>query len=181
MRAGAAVELEELLGPMLGADFLYVHGELLERHVGESELTHEFWGYRRDRWRSQRSDGLSFVDSPAGSLTMSRRKVLEQSASRHGPGFHLAERLLRPIHAPIWGRVTDDWRLSGAPEVLESSGRLRLGLVATEQPAERVGHIEVDPETGRLWNVTTPNFSWQLQWLTEESESSFDELFSLPV
>lgn len=176
------MELEELLGPMLGADFLYVHGELVEHHVSEeSALTHEFWGHRRDRWRVQRSDGLSFIDAPAGSVTMSQREVLEQSTSRHGPGFHLAERLLRPIHAPIWGRVSDDWRLSGQPQPLEGSGRLQVGLVATEQPAERVGHIEVDPESGRLWNVTTPIFSWQLMWLTEESEDSLEELFSLPV
>src|SRR5215210_3991122 len=116
---------------MLGADFLYVHGELVERNLGESEQTHEFWGYRRDRWRSERSDGLTFIDSPAGSATMHQQEVLEQSTAHHGLGFHLAERLLRPIHAPIWGRPSDDWRVSGPPAVLKDSGRLRSGLVAT--------------------------------------------------
>lgn len=173
------MQLEHLLGPMLGANFLYVHGELVERRLGELERIHKFWGYRTDRWRTERSDGLTFIDAPSGSATMHRGKTLEQGRSRHSPGFHLAERLLRPIHAPIWGRKSDDWRLTGSPETLDS-GQLRLGLIDTEQPSDRTGYVEVDPACGRLWIVSTPTFSWELQWLDEESTGDPDELFSLP-
>lgn len=172
------MDIEVLIGRMLGADFLYAHGEIRETGAGgDEDWTHMFWGYRRWNWRTERSDGISFVDSQSGSLTLSGSKVLERAAVRHGPGFHLAERMLRPQYAPIWGRPGDDWRLKG-PLTSLNEGVERLDLVSTESGMVD-GHIEVETSTGRLTTLETSAHYWNLEWCTEESEGSPEELFKI--
>lgn len=174
------MDVEVLIGRMLGADFLYAHGQIRETRPDSAEnWTHLFWGYRRSNWRTERSDGICFVDSAAGSVTLHGTKVLEQAGVRHGPGFHLAERMLRPQYAPIWGRPGDDWRLKGPP--VPMSDRVgRLDLVSTE--SEKVdGCIEVEMSTGRLETLETSAYHWHMEWYTEESEGPPDDHFEIAV
>lgn len=167
-----------LVGSMLGAQHLYVSGTLVETTDEQPDgRKHRFWSHNK-KWRVERSDGLTFIDAPPESITVTNGQVQERGPAHH-PGFHLPERLLRPQFAPIWGRPTDDWRFSGeVQQVASNRGLVGLPLTHMEDNSER-GVAEVDPVTGRIYKLSTPRFTWELLDLSEESGDDLSRLFEL--
>lgn len=174
---GMTPTLAELIGPMLGAGFVFAAGEVVEEdHARGEVLRHTFWARRHD-WRVERSDGLVFVDGPEGSVTRYRSRVLEsRQGFRRPAGFHLPDRMLRPAHAYIWGRPGEDWRLS--EDVTDAgAGRVRVALVSTEGRDSGGAHVEVEVSTGRMFTLATPSFTWSLTRLEEDEREDSTDLF----
>lgn len=166
---------------MLGADFLYVSGELLDINRGRPKpVRHRFWAHRQN-WRVERDDGVTFIDGDSGSVTIVHGRVRERGP-RHGPGFNLAERMLRPQYASIWGRPGDDWRLSDNIDPVSSQQPTlaRIELLGSPERFSERGRAEVDPDTGRLWRLETPGYTWELLTLSEDADADPEHLFRLP-
>lgn len=173
------MELTDLIGPMLGAEFLYAEGEVAETNSElPTPVVHTFWSYRK-RWRVERDDGVVLIDGPDRSITLVDGRTIETAPRPHGPGFHLAERLLRPRYAPVWGRPGEDWQLTDEVED-GGDGLVSVRLRGTGGRHTERGSIVVDPRSGHLHRVTTPGFEWTLLRFQEESPRNVEELFEVP-
>ncbi len=170
--------LADLIGPMLGADFLYADGLLVEiTPEHPSGLEHRFWAYRT-MWRVERSDGVAFVDSSSQSITKVNGRVQERGP-KHAPGLHLPERLLRPKYADIWGRPSDDWKLTGSVHLpADDHECVSLEIVRIGESGTR-GHLLVEQATGRIRRLERPGSVWDLVELNEESNGDPAGLFSI--
>ena len=170
--------LADVIGPILGADFLFASGSVVETTPEHPDgLTHRFWGYRT-MWRVERSDGVSFIDSPTESLTIVNGRRGERGP-RHAPGLHLPERMLRPRYADIWGRSGDDWRLTGEVRPSETdAGEVVLGIARVDDMTEQ-GTVVVDRARGRIRRLARPGALWELVDLTEESDGDATGLFAI--
>lgn len=172
------VRLADLIGPMLGADFLYAEGEVLDENSDRATaVVHRFWAHRHD-WRVERTDGVVFIDGPEGSTTVVKGQVTERHSQRHSPGTHVPEKLLRPQFAPVWGRPGEDWRLTDHIQSLPDDGLVRVQLQGTGARYQEHGGIDVDPQTGRLHALETPGFTWRLLSLREVAEEVPTQLFT---
>ncbi|GAA4091926.1 hypothetical protein ACFFOS_23905 [Nocardioides kongjuensis] len=173
-----APSLADVIGPMLGADFLYADGLILEiTDEHPRGLEHRFWAYRT-MWRVERSDGVKFIDSSDGSVTTVNGRVRERGP-RHASGLHLPERMLRPRYADIWGRSSDDWKLTGEVESsTDSPGLVGLGIARIGESGIR-GQVLVERVSGRIVRMDRPGAVWELVDLNEESDGDPAGLFSI--
>lgn len=148
--------LGELIGPMLGADYLYLAGVLVDE-TDDRHFEHRFIArHARDgAWlRVERSDGLLHTSGPIRSATYAGPRLVEQ-----GPpldrGSQEFEPLAQPRYAPIWGKPLAEQRLADEVEDLPS-GLCRVRLLDIRQPSVEVGELDVDPRTGRIMRMQTP-------------------------
>lgn len=174
------------MGVMLGATLgPHVEGQVREKRPGRPEVTHKFWTDRGKLWRVERSDGLTYIDAKDGSATLNRRRIEEVAPVRHRAGFHLPARLLQPVYAPLWGRPDDDWcwgeATGSAGAANETPNMVEYGLLRNDGSGEQVGLARIDPATGWLWHVETPDFRWSLEAAgTEPAVPQPGRLFVLP-
>lgn len=164
--------LNRIIGPMLGAEIIHVHGVVVVSHYAHEPVTREFWADQRGCWRDEGSDGITHITSVQGSATLHEGRVLESSHVRLTSGFHAADKLIRPLNAPIWGRPSDDWRLGDTIDVVTIDGTelAHIDLVETAGANSRPGYVRVDPSTGRIWDLRTPARRWQLSWIEDYFE-----------
>jgi hypothetical protein len=130
---------------MLGAEHVYADG--MVEVLDQDDKRHErFWHMRGGQWRVERDDGLTFIsDEAVGSIRRLPDGTTETGPAL-GPGFFLADTLLRPRFAYIWGRPGEDWRLTDSITEL-GDRRLRIELAAVENRLDSA-HAVIDPETG---------------------------------
>lgn len=167
----------ELVGTMLGAEHVYSAG-LLEVTVPGERRRERFWQLRGRQWRVERDDGLTFIsDQGVGSVTMVDGTVTERGPALR-PGVLLADQLLRPRYALVWGRPGEDWRLTDQlTEVAER--RVRVELHPVDGQAAR-GHLVVDPVTGILHELALGSSRTVLLALEEIGSPDTPALFAFP-
>jgi hypothetical protein len=163
---------------MLGADFLYASGLVVETTPEHPDgRRHRFWAYRT-MWRVERSDGVTFIDAASESVTIVNGRT-GRRGPRHIAGLHLPDRMLRPKYADIWGRSSDDWRLTGAVDGSDTDpGCVAVEISRSDEQAER-GIAVVELSSGRIRRLTRPELTWEMVELTEESDGDPALLFDI--
>lgn len=172
-----SLRVTDLIGPMLGAAHLCLSGEVAV-HGDDGDYSLRFWSRRSCKdLRVQRDDGLVHVSTAAGSVTRWRGRVLDSGPPMNLGGDEVAS-LVMPRYAYIWGRPGEDWRLTEQVDETQD-GRQRISLAHTSRLDAGEAWIDVDAETGWLWEWRLPWRRWTLVRADDELGAEVQDLFAL--
>lgn len=153
--------LSQIIGPMLKPSRRVANfGSVEFWFEGTLDHVEKFWQRRGQDWRVERSDGVTNISTPEGSLVTVGDRV------ERGPSLDLqtvmAATMLFPAMALIWGRPGEDWSMTDEVEDL-ADDLVRVPL-RHESNRNLGAYLELD--TQFYW-LTRLVFPWQELRLTE--------------